>query len=157
MSIETFKSLLTAFGDGIGLPGLEPDEEGYVALGFDDLPVHLQYEADEDVVVAFCKIGTIDEDRREGILAWLLGANLFWQATRGATIAIDPVEDSVFVQQRLELERTEAARFEGWLGTFVDVAEHWKGRLAAVNAGEPIDADTTPGPTAGDADIQILV
>lgn len=154
MSVETFKSLLSAFGNGIGLPELEPDAEGYVALSFDDLPVHLQYEAEEDVVVAFCRIGTIDEDRREGILSWLMGANLFWQATRGATIAVEPVEDIVFVQQRIELPRTEPARFEAWLGTFVDVAEHFKGRLAAVNAGAPTDA-TPPDPTSGGPDIQI--
>lgn len=154
MSLDTFKSLLSAFGNGIGLPELEPDAEGYVALGFDELPVHLQYDAEEDAVVAFCRIGTIDEDRREGILAWLMGANLFWQATRGATLAVEPIGDMVFVQQRIELPRTEPARFEAWLGTFVDVAEHWKGRLAAVNAGGPTDA-TVPDPTSGGPDIQI--
>ena len=51
MSIENIRTLLSGFGGSIGLPGLVPDDDGYAALSFDDLPVHLQFDAEADELV----------------------------------------------------------------------------------------------------------
>lgn len=148
MSIENIRTLLSGFGGSIGLPGLVPDDDGYAALSFDDLPVHLQFDAEADELVAFSRIGEIDADRRETIYAWLLGANLFWQATKGATLAAEPASDAVFIQHRFDGARADQAAFEAWLAAFVDSAAYWQSRLAAANAGEPLEADA--GSDAGD-------
>jgi Tir chaperone protein (CesT) family len=146
MSLDSYRGLLSDFGGAIGLAGLAPDEEGYCALTFDDLPVHLQYDPEKDEIVAFSRIGTADEDRLEEIYGMLLGANLFWQGARGATLSVEPYTSTVFIADRRPAGLPDAA-FQEWLGEFVEIAEHWRGRLARVNAGGPIDeADETPDP-----------
>ena len=138
MSLDSYRGLLSDFGGGIGLAGLAPDEEGYCALAFDDLPVHLQYDPEKDEIVAFSRIGTADEDRLEEIYGMLLGANLFWQGARGATLSVEPDTSTVFIADHRPAGLPEAA-FQAWLGEFVDIADHWRGRLARVNAGGPFD------------------
>jgi hypothetical protein len=146
MSLDAYCGLLSDFGGSIGLADLAPDEEGYCALAFDDLPVHFQYDADKDEVVAFSRIGTADEDRLEEIYGMLLAANLFWQGARGATLSVEPYTSTVFIADRRPAGLSDAV-FQAWLGEFVDIAGYWRGRLARVNAGGPIDeADQTPGP-----------
>src|SRR5689334_3392201 len=58
MSLDAYRGLVSEFGGAIGLTGLAPDEEGYCALTFDDVPVHLQYEPEKDEIVAFSRLGT---------------------------------------------------------------------------------------------------
>jgi hypothetical protein len=156
MSLDLFKSHLDAFGRSIRLSGLEPDEEGYVAIGFDDLIVHLQLEAGSDRLVAFARLGTIEDERRETILAVLLGANLFWQGTQGATLAVEPDSDMVFIQTNAVLRGLDEPGFETWLGDFLDIADHWTRRLAALNAGEPVDEDEAPPPAGDERAIQFF-
>ena len=144
MSLDSYRGLLSDFGGAIGLADLAPDEEGYCALTFDDLPVHLQHDPEKDEIVAFSRIGTADEDRLEGIYGMLLGANLFWQGARGATLSVEPYTSTVFIADRRPAGLSDAI-FREWLGEFVEIAEFWQGRLARVNAGGPIDeADETP-------------
>jgi aminopeptidase N len=63
MSLETFQALVKEFGDRIRVPDLEADAEGYVALTFDDLTLHLQHDSDEDEAAAFSRLGEIDDLR----------------------------------------------------------------------------------------------
>lgn len=141
MSLAHFQLLLSAFGNTLGLVDLQTDEEAYVGLVIDDLPVHLQYVADDDAVLVFSRIGEVDNDRREQILAWLLESNLFWQGADGATFAIEAAMDVVFIQNRLSMVNPNEHAFETWLGRFVDQAHRWRERLAAANAGQPFDTD----------------
>jgi hypothetical protein len=144
MSLDSYRGLLSDFGGAIGLADLAPDDEGYCALRFNDLPVHLQYDGEKDEIVAFSRIGTANEEMLEVIYGMLLGANLFWQGARGATLSVEPDTDTVFIADHRPAGLPDAA-FQAWLGEFVDIAECWRDRLARVNDGEPIDeADETP-------------
>ena len=101
---------------------------------------------EKDEIVAFSRVGTADDDRLKEIYGMLLGANLFWQGARGATLSVEPDTFTVFIADRRPAGLPDAA-FQAWLGEFVDVAEYWQARLARVNAGGPIDeTDETPGP-----------
>lgn len=142
MSRESYAALLAGFGQSLGLPGVAPDEEGYCALSFDELIVHFQYDDEADEVTAFAKLGEVDEDRAEGIYAMLLAANLFWQGTKGGTLAVEPDTGTAFIADRRPAVLLDEARFQDWLGQFVEIADHWRARLAKANAGGPLfDSD----------------
>lgn len=147
MSLETYAALIETFGRSIGLEGAAPDAEGYCAMSFDELVVHFQYDGEDDSLTLFARIGTADEDRLEGIYAMLLGANLFWQGTKGATLSVDPDIQAVFIADRRELAHLSDGLFRDWLGGFIDIAEHWTDRLATANAGGSLTgADDQPPP-----------
>ena len=133
MSMESYAGLLLSFGKSIGLPGAAPDADGYCAMSFDDLVVHFQY--DEDELTIFSQIGEVDEDRTEGIYGMLLAANMFWQGSKGTTISVDPDTRHVFIADRRAVGVLNDAAFQGWLGKFIDIAEHWRKRLESVNEG----------------------
>ena len=135
MSMASFAELLKSFGKSIGLADAAPDGDGYCAMSFDDLVVHFQYDADADELTIFSQIGEVDEDRTEGIYGMLLAANLFWQGSKGATISADPDTRHVFVADRRPVGALNGAAFQGWLGKFIDTAEHWRKRLQSVNEG----------------------
>ena len=91
-------------------------------MSFDDLVVHFQY--DEDELTIFSQIGEVDEDRTEGIYGMLLAANMFWQGSKGTTISVDPDTRHVFIADRRAVGALNDAAFQGWLGKFIDIAEH---------------------------------
>jgi hypothetical protein len=133
MSLASYAQLLDTFGRSIGLAGAAPDADGYCAMSFDDLVVHLQY--DDDTVTIFSRLGEVDEDRTEGIYAMLLAANLFWQGAKGATLSVEPDSRLAFIADRRPVAQLSDAGFRDWLGGFVTIADYWQKRLAAANAG----------------------
>jgi hypothetical protein len=149
VSLESMQSLVEAFGESLGLPNLAADAEGYLCLSFDDLVVHLQHEPEDDEVAAFARIGGVEEDRALEIYQMLLAANQLWAGTAGATLSVQPEDQTVFIAARKALPVLNEASFQAWLGDFVDITGYWTGRLARVNAGGPVeDPDDASEPDA---------
>jgi len=59
----------------------------------------------------------------------LLRANHLGRGTLGATLSIDPADDTVTLWRRLEIEREDAESFIGAFGDFLDAAVAWAARL----------------------------
>ena len=158
MSIAAFQALVREFGAKLGAADVKADDEGYVALSFDDHPVHLQYDAEEDEIVVFTRLGNVDDDRREEICVTLLGANLFWQGTKGATFSVEPATGVVFLADRRGRAATGIDALNNWLERFLDVAAYWRGRLDLANTGGSLDgdadADAPPVPVRPDGFIR---
>lgn len=148
MTLELYGRLLASFGQSIGLPELAPDEEGYCALSFDDLVVHLQHEPEDQEIAAFARIGVVEEDRAREIYEMLLNANQLWVGTAGATLSVQSEDQAVFIATRKSLQVLDEEGFRDWLGDFVDITDYWTARLARVNGGGPIEEpdDGAPGP-----------
>ena len=106
----------------------------------------------------FTRLGEVDDDRREEICLMLLGANLFWQGTKGATFSVEPATGVVFLADRRAMAATGADDLNDWLERFLDVAAYWRGRLELANVGGSLDngADATvpPGPARPDSFIR---
>lgn len=151
MSLEGFAGLIENFGRSIGLEGAAPDAEGYCAMSFDELVVHFQHDGDDDSLTLFSRIGVADEDRLEGIYAMLLGANLFWQGTKGATLSVEPDTNLVFIADRRAVAHLSDGGFRDWLGGFIAIAEHWADRLDEANSGGPLTEGDDLPPRDGDA------
>ncbi|CCB66663.1 type III secretion system chaperone [Hyphomicrobium sp. MC1] len=138
MPTATYLALIKEMGAHIGLPDMEADEGGYLAITLEKLTLHLQYDEEEDEVALFARLGEVEEDRTEAIYAMLLGANLFWQGTRGATLAIEPSGGSVFFMDRRALPVLRADSLVSWIERFHEMAAYWSNRLAVANEGGPI-------------------
>lgn len=128
--MQAFQSLLASLGQSIGLPDLAPDDEGYCALSFDDLMVHLQYDPAQDELLAFARLGEIDDDEPAELYARMLAANLFWQGTGGATLGVQPEDGMVFLCRKTPLGPLDDGGFQQLLEQFVNTADSWRGEVA---------------------------
>lgn len=135
MSQSLFSQFLLELGTRLNLHKIQPDEQGYCAIAFDEVVIHLQYIEDKLEIIAFSTIGELSSDYRETILESLLQANLFWQETHGATFAIESETEQIFIQERFSLGQNDFNQFLVWLEQFTQTSEHWKQKLAIANAG----------------------
>lgn len=147
MSLELANNLLNAFGITIGLDGLSLDDQGYCCLRFDDLDTHLQYDQESDHLVVFARLGKLEEEAKADGCAWMMAANLFWAGTNGATLALQPSVNLVFIQAKVLVQGLESERFQSWMEAFVGAADRWVGNLEKLNTGESLAGDEEPPPT----------
>ena len=142
MAIDTFRLLIREFADALNAAWISADEQGYAEFSFEGLHVCLQYEGEADEIVLFGRVGEIEEDRREDIFEMLLGANLFWPLTKGATFSILPsINRVILADKRLLSTLVSGAEGGGpvllnaWIEAFLDIAHYWRGRLQTANGG----------------------
>lgn len=159
MTIQSFQTLVTELGALIGVPDLAADDTGYIALSFEGVTLFLQHDAEAEEVVAFARIGTVDGDRVEQTYGMLLGANLFWQGTRGSTIGVDPVNGATFLMGRHALASLRSDSFAAWLEQIQEMAVYWTARIAAAEDGAVNDDEATAsdlGPDRGPVDTAVF-
>jgi Tir chaperone protein (CesT) family len=149
MTIELCNQLLSEFGSSIGLDELRLDATGYCCLRFDALEVRLQFDAADDSLVAFSQLGQLDGDAKAEACELMLGANLFWSGTGGATLALE-VSDTVVYIATSTRATLDYPGFEEWLGSFVAAADHWAGVVGRINGGEedPDEGEEDRAPSA---------
>lgn len=144
---EQVDHVLAAFGDTVGLERLALDEAGMGALFIDETAVNLEVDEAESRLLLYAGLGVPEGDPAATHIA-LLEANLFWQGTGGATLALQPETGVVLLVQALPTAGLDPVGFETALQTFVEVAETWERRLrqpaAPAGADEPV-----PGPLPG--------
>lgn len=133
--MDLFKNLIHEFGKQLSADDVEADEEGYIALTFDEQTIHLQYDEQLDEVAVFTKLGTIEPDRLADICLMFLSANLFWQGTQGATFSVEPSTKRVFLADRHALSLLDVSRLNEWLERFLNITRYWNGRLEVANLG----------------------
>ena len=137
MSSENYKQLLSELGQAVGLSDLAPDKDNYCCLGFDDkIITHLQYNEENEILMLFAQLGTIDEDKTVDLYPRLLKANLFWQGTGGATIGVDDETREVLMSYQTPMRFIDFPKFQELLEGFINTAELWINTLEAVQHGE---------------------
>lgn len=157
MSMISFQALIAELGQSLNMADMAAGEDGYVGLVVDDHEIHIQYDPDEDTVVLFTRLQEADPDHRDPIYALLLGANLFWQGTRGATFSIDFDTGRIFLADRRALGTLRLDALSTWIEAFANVAAHWRDRIDDANDGGPLgnldamveDAVAAQAPAAG--------
>lgn len=153
MSMETYRAMLKRFGASIELADLAPDDEGYCCLSFDELTTHLQYDAEADEVLLFIRLGEIDDDEPTMLYEAMLAANLFWQGTGGATLALQPEDGMVYLNISRPMRVLDVRGFEKLLERFIEAAEHWQEQIEAGAVDEAaLAAGSTPDSQA-DSDL----
>lgn len=142
MSLAQFQGVISEFGGRLGAPDMAADDEGYIGLTFDGVETHLQYDSDQDDVVVFTRLAEVDAERAAEIYGMLLGANMFWQGTNGATLSVEPDSGMAFLAERRPLAGLTVEALNDWLEPFLATAEMWRKRIAEANGGGPlVDVD----------------
>lgn len=146
MSQDLYKQLLSELGASVGLPDLAPDEDDYCCLGFDDkIVTHLQYNAENEILMMFSQLGEIDDEQKNAIYPKMLKANLFWQGTGGGTIGVDDETNEVLMCYQFPIRQLDFHKFQELLESFINTSELWINTLEAAQRGEGLDEDGGSG------------
>ena len=151
MSLSSFQALIAELGSTLGMADMAAGEDGYVGLMVDGHELHVQHEAEDDLVILFARLPEVDPDRRDAIYAMLLAANVFWQGTRGATFSADFDTGRVFLADRRACAGLDAESLSVWIEQFVNVAAHWRQRIEDANDGGPLRSPGAGQPDAAPA------
>lgn len=116
-------ALVAALADQLGIGPLDTDDHGVSIFSFED--IDLMLAADEQSFTVFARVGEAPHKDVE-FLESLLSANLFWQDTDGATLAIEPDSRAVIIAKRLAASEVDSAEALGLLlETFTRTAIAW--------------------------------
>ena len=138
MAIIPFKGLVAELGQLLNMTDRSANEDDYVGLLIDGHELHIQYEAGEDAVMLFTRLQEAEPECRAAVHSLLLGANLCWLGTGGATFSIDFNTGWIFLMDRRALGDLEPGEAAGWIERFVSTAAYWRARIEAVNDGGPL-------------------
>lgn len=150
---RSFAALMDEFAHYVGLPELEPDEEGAYCLLFDDYVITIRCldpPGRAPRILMHAHVGFLPSARREERCLELLRANLMFHGTDGATLAADADSALISLQRAAPLRQLDLASFVRMLESFVACTVHWT-EVCAVPDGERADtpdAGEEPGALA---------
>lgn len=127
MELSAMNSLLSQFGQRIGLPDLALDDSGYCCIGFDDVFVNVETSGDRLCLYAW--IGTLDEAARTRHASDLLDANFLFKGTQGATLGVDQESGDALLALQLPASTLTVDTLEASVENFVNTVERWQKRL----------------------------
>lgn len=130
---DVLQALLNEFASYIGLSELYLDSEGLCRLLFDDkIELHIQVKEKDSSLMLFAIFATIPENYAKEIYVDMLQANLFWQQTGGATLALDKSSDSAVLVCEHTLIGLYQDKFQKIIQHFVDNVEEWQDRFQQI-------------------------
>lgn len=118
--------LMKAFGDKVGIAGLEPNDQGEYLLSFDDMSVGFKEDIATKSLIIASSFAEKPEEGSDRLAEILLGANHLFVATAGNTIAFDPNEKNYVLQRREPLAMLDADSFMAIAESFVNSLEQYK-------------------------------
>jgi len=123
--MSVFDSLISDFGNTIGIPDLKADSSGVCMLAFDDIEIVIQHIESGNMMLLYGYIGPIPVERREDLFGFLLSANSFFRDTVGSTIGIDKVTNAIGLHVAYPILALDNETFENLLENFVNMTENW--------------------------------
>lgn len=119
--------LLRDFAASSGLTGLELNAESRAALRFDEkITVNFQQSGAGNELILYTDLGEIPSERHALMLEAMLRGNLFWQGTRGATLALQGDPGQAVLMLEVDAGPSSAPEFRIILDQFVNTAEAWQ-------------------------------
>lgn len=119
----TFAELIDGLGKNLGIE--LTDEGGATAIEVDGLSVILHL-AGEDILFVHADLGEIAPESREEVVAAALEANFLYQATGGATLAVNGEDGHLHLQKYNWIDRLDAEKAAQDLAKFAEVALAWR-------------------------------
>lgn len=132
-----FAKMLEHFGESVGLEALELNESGACSLVIDDVIVTMETSEEAGQFFMYSVLGDMPEVGKEDVYAALLGANVFFEQTHGATLGVDENTDVVVLQYQTPLAALTENQFFRVMEDFVNVAEAWAVHLEKLGVVEP--------------------
>jgi hypothetical protein len=129
-----------------GVPALQADAQGVVAVAFGVLVVNLRPHPDPECVSLDARLGTVDRLEPETWMA-MMADNRWPQESLAGALAVDAA-GTVFLVHHLSGRCLSFTRFRAILNRFATQGERWRQRLAA-------DAQTPSTPAPDPALLQV--
>ena len=143
MAFDLFESM-KSLAAHIGLPDMEPDEDGHWEIVTDDFAVHIESVAESESVFVYSLVGLMPEDPPVELLSHLLHANFFTRETAGATLGVDKFSDSIVLFVRWSQSELDHDSFEQRLLDFFEATDLWVKRIDSWLVAETL-ADESQG------------
>lgn len=121
---------LADFGRMIGIPDLAFDASGYCCLLIDAITLNLEFDPPTGRLLFYAHMGLVPEDGDAAFHAMLLEADYFCRGTNGATLGIDLATRGIVLFDDHPADDFDGPALEERIGRFIDIAEHWKRRIA---------------------------
>lgn len=150
MSLNSFQNLIAELGQSIGAAGMAAGDDGYVGLKIDGRDIHIQHEPQDNLVILFARLQEAEPERKAAVYSMLLAANLFWQATKGATFSADFETGRIFLADRRDCGTLDLDSFSDWIEQFADVVAFWSERIESANDGGPLSTEIDDAPAASE-------
>lgn len=138
-------NLVADFGKMLTLPSLVLDDTtNSCVLVFDgDLLLNIEYDDVGERMVFSVYLEALSAEGAEPLLRELMGANLYWHRTRGATLCLEEGTNGVILIYARSVTELDASSFETLVENFLIQADKWRARI---NAFHPkIEAHPIPG------------
>ena len=139
MLFNEIQDLFTRFCQTQGIPTIEFDasESATLPVGNDGMVLHIQYRRDTEDVVLLAPLGELPDDTATYVLETLLAANLYWQATSGATLAWSIELSQPVLQFAIPSENMTEQLLATTMADYLDVADGWRKKIAALATARP--------------------
>lgn len=137
------ESLITNFGKLLTLPELklDPSSNSCVLLFDGDIVLNIEFDAPSDQLILSVYLDELPADEPQAALRELMVANLYWHRTDGATLGLEEATNGIILAQARGVSELDDGSFEKLVENFVNQAERWKKRLAALKAGRANEAE----------------
>ena len=131
------EKLIANFGAMLTLPELKLDDKSNsCVLLFDgDIVLNIEFDDVSSQMILSAYLDELADSNAETTLRELMVANLYWHRTDGATIGLEESTQGLILAQARSVTELDDASFEKLVETFVNQAERWKKRIAALKQG----------------------
>lgn len=142
--------LVESLANTLTVAGLTLDQTTHACvLVFDgDLVVNVEYDDPDARLVLSAYLEELPREGAEPLLRELMGANLYWHRTRGATLALEEGTNGVILSYRVSVTETDAPAFESAVQAFVNQAQRWTNRIAEFKRKVPAATIAAAAPPA---------
>lgn len=127
----TVEELIGAFATEFGIGPVRPDETGAYHLDFDDMTVAFRETGDGTRLLVFGEVGQLPDGGAEVFCRVMLKAMFLEGTVSGATFALAPETERVFLQLQKPLAELAPDPFKTTVESFVNELEKWRQTLVA--------------------------
>lgn len=123
--------LVADFGKMLTLPQLLLDEKtNSCVLVFDgELVLNIEYDPEGERLVFSVFLDVLPQDGAEPLLRELMGGNLYWHRTRGATLCLEEGTNGIILIYARSVTELDEQSFETLVENFLVQAEKWRARI----------------------------
>ncbi|MBS1196624.1 MAG: hypothetical protein H6R18_409 [Proteobacteria bacterium] len=128
--------LLADFGKTLTVQNLTLDAAtNSCVLVFDgELLLNIEFDAVVERLVFSIYLDELPKEGAEPLLRELMGANLYWHRTRGATLCLEEGTGGVILLYSRNVAGLDGASLETIVENLLQQAEKWRGRILAFSS-----------------------
>jgi len=127
------KPYFDALNQALGLE-LSPSPTGSLAFQLEGWGLILQWLEEARAFILYAELGSLAGWGEREICRTLLGANFLLVETQGASLSLDSSKNVVGLNYYFPVYGQTGEGFVNLVDNFVEMADYWRGRLAALNA-----------------------